>query len=64
MHWSPTDIPSLIKGNCDPDMNRWKKKWKATADRLDKRKREWKKVVKDVPIMYDFLKENYYVESK
>jgi tryptophan halogenase len=60
MHWSPTDIPSLIKGNCDPDMDRWKKKWKSTADRLDKRKEEWKKAVKDVPIMYDFLKDNYY----
>jgi len=60
MHWSPTDIPSLIKGNCDPDMDRWKKKWKSTADRLDKRKDEWKKAVKDAPIMYDFLKDNYY----
>ena len=60
MHWSPTDIPSLIKGNIDPDMASWKKKWKATADRLDKRKGEWKKAVKDAPVMHDFLKENYY----
>ena len=41
-------------------MDSWKKTWKVTADRLDKRKKEWKKAVKDVPIMYDFLKENYY----
>ena len=63
MHWSPTDIPSLIKGNVDSDMDSWKKKWKATAARLDKRKDEWKKAVKDAPIMYDFLKDNLYEES-
>ena len=60
MHWSPTDIPSLIKENIEPDINYWKNRWKPVADRLDKRKEEWKKAVKDVPIMYDFLKENYY----
>ena len=63
MHWSPTDIPSLIKGNVDSDMDSWKKKWKTTAARLDKRKDEWKKAVKDAPIMYDFLKDNLYEES-
>jgi len=60
MHWSPTDIPSLVKANVAPNMDRWKKMWKSTADRLDKRKNEWKKAVKDAPIMYDFLKKHYY----
>ena len=60
MHGSPTDIPSLIKSNVDPNMDSWKKTWKATADRLDKRKKEWKKAVKDAPIIHDFLKDNYY----
>ena len=60
MHWAPTDIPSLMKANVDSDMDSWKKKWKLTAKHLDKRKDEWKKVVKGLPTMYDFLKKNYY----
>ena len=60
MHWSPTDIPSLIKSNVGTDIDSWKNKWKLTAKHLDKRKGKWKKAVKDVPIMHDFLKENYY----
>jgi len=60
MHWGPTDIPSLIKGNVQPDMDDWKNKWKQIANRLDKRKNNWKKAVKGLPTMYDFLKKNYY----
>lgn len=65
MHWGPTDIPSLIKGNVDSDLDAWKERWKLTAERLDKNKAGWKTGVRvrDVPIMYDFLKENFYVES-
>ena len=60
MHWGPTDIPSLIKGNVIPDLEIHQAHWKAAADHLDKRKNNWKKAVKDLPIMYDFLKKNYY----
>jgi len=60
MHWSPTDVPSLIKGNVEPDIDLWKKRWKLSADRLDKRKDKWKNAVKNAPVMYDFLKKNYY----
>jgi tryptophan halogenase len=60
MHWGPTDIPSLIKGNVQPDLACLQKEWKRTADRLDERKHNWKKSVKGLPIMYDFLRKNYY----
>jgi len=60
MHWSPTDIPSLMSANTDGDIGTWRSKWKVSTEQLDKRKDEWKKAVKDVPIMYDFLKDNYY----
>jgi len=64
MHWSPTDIPSLVKCGVDSDMNKLKKKWKLTADRLDERKETWKIAVKNTPIMYDFLKKNIYEKTK
>jgi hypothetical protein len=60
MHWSPTDIPSIIKENMLGDINHWKREWKPVVDRLDKRKENWKKAIKDAPRMHDFLKKNYY----
>jgi len=60
MHWAPTDIPSIIKENINSDMKYWKNKWKLAAERLDKRKDKWKKIVENAPLMHDFLKENYY----
>ena len=64
MHWSPTDIPSLIKLNAEPDLEQWKIKWTRAARFLNKRRDLWKRAVKDVPIMYDFLKEHHYGSSK
>jgi len=64
MHWSPTDIPSLIKLNTEPDIEHWKIKWTRAARFLNKRRDLWKRAVKDAPIMHDFLKEYHYESSK
>ena len=50
----------MIKENINSDMKHWKNKWKLAAERLDKRKDKWKKIVENAPLMHDFLKENYY----
>jgi tryptophan halogenase len=63
MHWGPIDVPSLIK-DMDGGVGTHKKIWQKITDRLDKRKHDWKRAIKDAPIMYDFLKENYYGPSK
>jgi hypothetical protein len=61
MHWAPTDLPSLIKGNAiTDDMNEWKKNWQKVTMTLNQRAKDWKRAVKNVTSMYDFLKENYY----
>ena len=60
MHWGPLDIPSLIVGDVQPDMSIWKNRWTPLVTHLDEKKNHWKDVVKDAPIMYDFLKENFY----
>ena len=62
MHWSPTDIPSLIKTNVKPDMDYWKKKWKRITYLLNQKKETWKKMVAHAPIMYDFLQKHIYKE--
>ena len=60
MHWSPTDVPSLIKANAISDMIHWSSEWQLAANHLNQRKDQWKEAVRNAPIMYDFLKENYY----
>ena len=64
MHWSPTDVPSLIKENKDPAKVFWKKKWQQATNQLNERQVQWKRNIKDAPSMYDFLKKNIYEETK
>jgi len=60
MHWSPTDVPSIIKATNISDMRHWKTRWGAVTARLNRRKEEWKNAVKDAPLMYNFLKDACY----
>ena len=60
MHWSPTDIPSLIKENALSDMIHWSNQWQLASNRLNQRKDGWKEAIKKAPVMYDFLKSTYY----
>ena len=60
MHWSPTDMPTLIKSNLVNEANAWKNEFQPIVNRLNKRKHEWEKVAKKAPIMYDFLKKKFY----
>jgi len=60
MHWSPTDIPSLVKENAISDRLYWTPQWQAASNRLNQRKKDWKKAVKNAPLTYDFLKKARY----
>jgi flavin-dependent dehydrogenase len=59
MNFFPTDINSIYAYN-DLSAEDWKERFKTAADNLDKKKAEWKEIVKDCPTMYDYLKENIY----
>ena len=60
MHWAPTDLPTLIKGNANNDMNYWNHHFKLITDNLENKKKQWKNAVKEAPTLYDFLLKNYY----
>ena len=60
MNWAPTNIVSLVKGNLDNDMDKWKKNWKGISDHLTNRKIKWDTVVKDELSLYKFLKKHIY----
>ena len=62
MHWGPTDMPSLIKENIEPNPGHWKAHLQDAGPRLDRRKAYWKKVIQNAPSTYDFLKDNIYGE--
>jgi hypothetical protein len=59
MNYFPTDIDSICAYN-DLSLEEWQERFKNAADNLDKKKAEWKEIVKDCPTMYDYLKENVY----
>ncbi len=60
MEWAPTDLPTLIRGTKNNDMNYWNNRFKLATDNLEYKKKLWKNAVKDVPKLYDFLLNNYY----
>ena len=63
MNWSPTDVPSLIKGNYNNDMNYWNSVFKTCADNLDRKKNTWNESVRNMESLYEFLKNNFYKDS-
>jgi len=60
MHWAPTDVPSLIKNDVESDIKFHQARWKEAANHLDTRKDNWKKAVKELPNMYNFVRKNCY----
>jgi len=60
MHIGPTDIPSLIKHNYEPDLKFWKQQWEVAALILNDRKDKWTKKIKYVKSLPAFLKMNFY----
>jgi len=60
MNWFPTDIPSVVYGNCNKDFYiKIKDEFEPFVKRLDERKNQWQQIVKDCPSHYQFLKENF-----
>jgi hypothetical protein len=60
MHVGPTDIPSLIKHNCEPDLKFWKQQWEVATFILNDRRDGWTRKIKHVKSLPTFLKENFY----
>ena len=60
MHWSPTDIASLMKCNYNTDLSIWKEQWLIADAILESKKQKWKKAVEKAPSLYDFLNKNFY----
>ena len=60
MNWAPTDMISLIKNGNIEDMNTF---LMYSASILSSKKEEWKNKTKDLPSLYNYLKENYYENS-
>jgi len=57
MNWSPTDMISLIKNT---DIEPLDKFLKQSSNVLALKKQEWKDKTKNVPVLYDYLKKEYY----
>lgn len=59
MNYFPTDPESLYAYNFISRED-WEQKFKSAAANLDKKKAQWKEIVKNCPTMYDYLKENIH----
>ncbi len=59
MNWPPTDLETIMYTN---QLNRseLETNYKQFIDRLDMRKNDWNNIVKHLPSLYDFMKENIY----
>jgi tryptophan halogenase len=59
MHWSPTDLTSVLYTN-NIKLENHKKEIAPFTERLNKRKEHWDLTVKNKPSLYKFLKTNIY----
>ena len=59
MNWPPTDLETIMYYN---KLNRseLELQYKEIIDRIDMRKNDWNNIVKHLPSLYDFMKENIY----
>ena len=59
MNWPPTDLETIMYTN---QLNRseLELQYKEIIDRIDMRKNDWNNIVKHLPSLYDFMKENIY----
>jgi hypothetical protein len=63
MHWSPTDLTSILHIN-NLKIEDHREDVEPFIKRLDERKKQWKSIVKNKPSLYKFLKTNIYNERK
>ena len=63
MHWSPTDLTSILHMN-NLKIEDYRKDVKPFIKKLNKRKEQWKLIVKNKSSLYKFLKTNIYNERK
>ena len=59
MNWPPTDLETIMYTN-QLNRNELKLQYKEIIDRIDMRKNDWNNIVKHLPSLYDFMKENIY----
>ena len=63
MHWSPTDLTSILHMN-NFKIEDHRESVEPFIKRLDERKKQWKSIVKNKPSLYKFLKTNIYNERR
>jgi len=59
MNWPPTDLETIMYTN-QLNRNELELQYKEIIDRIDMRKNDWNNIVKHLPSLYDFMKENIY----
>lgn len=60
MGWYPTSVERIKYALADVTNNDLINDWKAIAEKIDKRKKEYKKLSYHCPTLYEFLKEKIY----
>ena len=60
MNWSATDVASLKYGLYTDNFDLLKLEWNPCIEQLNKRKEEWKKLVKDCPSLLGYLKKHIF----
>ena len=60
MNWAPTDLHNIIVNTKNNDIKNWDNYFKKATDNLERKKKQWKNAVKNVPSLHDFLLHNYY----
>lgn len=62
MHWAPTDLPTLIYENADPDLEKWKINWEQNFRNLSDKKFVYKTLIKEKAkvSLKQYLEENIY----
>jgi len=60
MHWSPTDLTNIMYNNNNFNIDFFKEKWQKNIEKINERKKNWDKKIKNKTSLFSFLKEKYY----
>ena len=69
MHWLPTDIPDQMYLQNNPNYKTkntqqyYHQQWGGAVKCLNDKKKEWQRLVKKAPKLYNFLKKEIYTDE-
>jgi len=64
MHWSPTDLTTVMFLNNEQNLEKFKNEWEPHIHQLNIKKENWNNAVKNELSLYQFLKSNIYDNKK